>query len=143
MDTVGRKVHHAPSACTLAAGALSCLLAGPASAANAVHPRTPVEWPVSECLQTVDRSVDPRFEFSYAIPYEDLNVTADELEDSRRHQFVAFCQHWDREAGLPNYVSAADRDRAVEAGLEQPSSRGDDVLEGSAQWPETCWVLSL
>ncbi len=111
-----------------------------ASAGNTVHPRTPVQWPDAECMQTVERSSDPRFEFSYEIPAEDLNVTADELEDSRRHQFVAFCQHWERESGLPGYLSEADRMRAVAAGLETADLEEGDVLESDAQWSGDCWV---
>lgn len=109
------------------------------SAGNTVHPRTPVEWPNSACIHTVDRSVDPHFEFSYGIPFEDLNVTSDELEDSRRHQFLAFCRHWDRETGLPNYVSEHDLMRAEEAGLEDAGSGSSEVLELDPLWTESCW----
>lgn len=122
----------------LSAGLVVCTAGQDAEAGNTVHPRTPVQWPETSCIQTVDRSVDPRFEFDYAIPNEDLAVTSDELEDSRSHQFVAFCRHWDRESGLPNYVSERDRQRAIEAGLDAADAVVD-VLEADANWQASCW----
>ena len=111
-----------------------------ANAGNTVHPRTPVQWPTAACIQTVDRSADPLFEFSYTIPAEDLNVTADELDDSRRHQFVAFCRHWERETGLPSYLSSRDLQRVIDAGLQPADPELDEVLEEDAAWPDACWV---
>jgi len=111
-----------------------------ADAGNTVHPRTPVQWPEAACIQTVDRSIDPVFEFSYSIPLEDLEVTTDELDDSRRHQFIAFCEHWHRASRLPNYVSIADRQRAIDAGLEDADVGANEVLESGTRWPRSCWV---
>ncbi len=89
--------------------ALAVLTLRPATGqgGNGVHPRTPVLWVWSDevvepggtpqptgtgtvpCITTVDRSIDPVLRLDYRIPYEDANTTSDEVDDSRRHQFLA------------------------------------------------------
>lgn len=111
-----------------------------ARAGNTVHPRTPVQWPDGACIRTVDRSVDPVFHIEYTIPFEDTNLTADELPDSRRHQFIALCRQYDRQTGLPTYVSEQDLARTIDAGLTEPSVDDDPdaTLERAPGW-DGCW----
>lgn len=109
-------------------------------ASNGVHPRTPVLWTDAPCIQSVDRSVDPGFAFVYTIPFEDTALTLDELEDSRGHQFIALCRQFVAGQPPPPYVSTADLERAVEAGLETQDRLGDpeSTLETSPLWAG-CW----
>ena len=43
-------------------------------------------------MTIVDRTVDAKLVLNYTIPYEDTEGTSDEVADSRRHQFLAFCR---------------------------------------------------
>ncbi|PRP99041.1 hypothetical protein [Enhygromyxa salina] len=112
-----------------------------AHASNNVHPRTPVLWPDADCIQTVDRSVDPSFAFSYEIPGEDTQLSFDELEDSRRHQFIGFCRQWPAGRPPPRYISLYDLQRSVDAELEQAELLDDpeSTLETSEVW-SGCWT---
>lgn len=125
----------------LAAALIAALAAAPAHAGNTVHPRTPVLWPASPCIVTIDRSATPTFEFAYAIPTEDTMLSFDEFEDSRRHQFIGFCRQWPAGRPPPRYVSVADLQRSVDAGLEEPTVLDDPeaTLETSADWAG-CWT---
>lgn len=123
-------------------GVVALGLAGHARAGNTVHPRTPVLWPDAPCIQAVDRSQTALFEFGYAIPAEDTNLTIDELDDSRTHQFVAFCRQWPAGSPPPNYISVADLQRAINSDVELDASKLDDpeaTLETSAAWAG-CWT---
>jgi hypothetical protein len=117
------------------------LLAGPALASNLVHPRTPVLWPDAPCIATLDRSATPSFAFQYEIPAEDTQLSSDEFEDSRRHQFLGFCRQWPAGRPPPRYVSVADLERAVMAEFETADMLDDPeaTLETSAIWAG-CWT---
>lgn len=136
---MGRSIH------TVGPGllaALACIgLTALARAGNSEHPRTPVLWPDAPCIQTVDRSVDPLFEFSYAIPVEDTLLSIDEFEDSRTHQFIGFCRQWAAGQPPPRYVSVYDLERSIAAGFEQVLELGDPeaTLETSEVWAG-CWT---
>ena len=123
--------------------ALLLLLVGPAArAGNGMHPRTPVLWPDAPCIQTVDPALEPTFTFSYAVPFDDTQLSVDELEDSRRHQFIAFCRQWPAGDPPPAYVSIADLERALETGVELDASLLDTAeatLETSLEWAG-CWT---
>ncbi|PRP91017.1 hypothetical protein ENSA5_59290 [Enhygromyxa salina] len=112
-----------------------------ARAGNTVHPRTPVLWPDAPCIQTVDRSAESNFAFSYEIPAEDTLLSVDEFDDSRTHQFIGFCRQWPAGRPPPRYISTFDLERSVEAGLEQPELLDDpeSTLETSAAWAG-CWT---
>jgi len=116
------------------------LASSPARAGNTVHPRTPVQWPEGACMRTIDRSVDPIFHVDYEIPFEDTNLTSDELPDSRRHQFLALCRQYDRQTGLPTYVSEDDLARTIAADLADPAidDEPDATLERTEAW-DGCW----
>ena len=88
----------------LGVGLLVLLSSRAAQASNGIHPRTPVVWePAPACMTVVDRSVEAKLELKYTIPYEDLRpVDAnDEVDDSRRHQFIAFCAGHSPQQPLP------------------------------------------
>lgn len=110
------------------AGALA---PGALRAADGVTPRVPVKWPDdTPCMTVVDRSQSPVVQFPYGIPYEDTEVTADEVPDSRRHQFIAFCRNHSPQAPLPTWLSWKDVEYAASYALADPADITDeDVLE--------------
>ena len=112
------------------------LVPAAAHAGNGGHPRTPVVWPDDvACLTVVDRSQSTLLHMGYQVPYPDIDLTPDELPDSRRHQFIAFCDG--RSAGLtrPNWLSWADADTwlawAMAHELDAMPVADDDVVETS------------
>ena len=126
-----------PGAALLLAGlALPTL----ARAGNGVHPRTPVDWqPAPACMTVVDRTIDTKLVLTYTIPYEDTVVTADEVADSRRHQFLAFCRGHSRQEPLPVWLSNADVAVAAAKSLLDPADvKPEDVFETNAEWQD-CW----
>lgn len=131
----------ARSVSVLAAALLVTLAARPALAGNTVHPRTPVLWPDAPCITTIDRSAAPSFEFTYEIPNEDTQLSFDEFENSRRHQFLGFCRQWPAGRPPPRYISLADLERAVMAGFEVGEMLDDPeaTLETSSVWAG-CWT---
>lgn len=128
----------------LAVVSVAVLLAPPAArAGNGIHPRTPVEWPADvACMTVVDRSQSPLLQFNYGIPYEDTDVTEDEVPDSRRHQFVAFCRNHSPQEPLPTWLSWKDVEAAAATTpplLDVADVPADDVMEASAEWKD-CFV---
>ena len=109
-------------------------------AGNGLNPRTPVLWEDVPCLQRVDRSVDPVLHLPYGIPREDTGMTADEVADSRTHQFFAFCRRTHPQDRLPNWITPADVDAAVATGLLDSADEvaSTNVLESSPSWDD-CW----
>ncbi|MEX1367310.1 MAG: hypothetical protein AB1Z98_29555, partial [Nannocystaceae bacterium] len=81
---------------------------GAAQAVDGLRVRTPVVWSDVPCAAVVDRSVDPVLHLPYGIPFEDTEVTADEVADGRRHQFFALCRGHDPTDLLPAWISEAD-----------------------------------
>jgi hypothetical protein len=115
------------------------LLPGRAHAHNLDHPRTPVIWSDAPCLTVIDRSVDgPIHPLHYEIPFEDTMLSEDEPPDSRRHQFFAFCRDHYFEDQLPNWITPADLDVAVELGLGlyDGIDLEDDVLDQALRWQD-------
>lgn len=114
------------------------LVPGVVQAGNGTHPRTPVMWdPEPACMTIVDRSVSPLLEFSYTILYEDVvpPEAMDEVEDSRTHQFVAFCRQHSVQLPLPVWLSQMDVDRADEKNLVDPLDlKPADIIETSPEW---------
>ncbi|MCY1060682.1 hypothetical protein [Nannocystis sp. SCPEA4] len=117
---------------------------GAAWAGNGGHPRTPVVWPDGiACMTVVDRSQASTLQFDYTIPYEDTELTPDELPSSRRHQFVAFCRDESPQTPPPIWLSWADAevwlDWAAQTMIE-PAPIGDaDVLETNSIYKD-CFV---
>jgi MYXO-CTERM domain-containing protein len=126
-----------PGAALLLAGLAAPTLA---RAGNGVHPRTPVKWePAPACMTVVDRTIDTKLVLTYTIPYEDTEVTADEVADSRRHQFLAFCRGHSRQEPLPVWLSNADVAVAAAKNLLDPADvKPEDVFETNAEWKD-CW----
>jgi len=126
-----------PGAALLLAGLAAPTLA---RAGDGVHPRTPVQWePAPACMTVVDRTIDTKLVLTYTIPYEDTEVTANEVADSRRHQFLAFCRGHSRQEPLPVWLSNADV--AVAAAkdlLDAADVKPEDVFETSTEWKD-CW----
>lgn len=121
---------------------LGACVAAPAVAfaGNGIEPRTPVDWPQdTACLTVVDRAQGTMLHMSYTVPFEDINITPDEVADSRTHQFIAFCRDHSREEFLPVWLSWKDVDAAAAKGLIDTLMVGDeDVLETSTVWKD-CW----
>lgn len=115
----------------LSAVAAALLTPTLARAANGIHERTPVQWPdETACMTVIDRSQGAVVHFPYEIPAEDTMVTADEVADSRRHQFVAFCRNHTPQEPLPVWLSWKDVDIADAAGISEKADATDqDVLE--------------
>lgn len=119
----------------------SLLVPALAQAGNGNHPRTPVEWSGAPCMTIIDRSVSPIHEFGYAIPYEDTEVTADEVPQSRSHQFFAYCRDRHLEELLPSWITEAEPIAAAAAGLGNLESVDFElhVLENNLEWAD-CWA---
>ncbi len=91
-------------------------------------------------MTIVDRSVDPVLALTYSIPYEDQIVPAEEVDDSRRHQFLALCRDHDAVTVLPSWISFMDVAAAAAKGLVDPDEvDADDVLTSSDVW-QSCWT---
>lgn len=102
------------------------------------HPRTPVMWDGSPCMTLVDRSVDPVLHIEYAIPFEDTALAPEDLPDSRRHQFFAFCRDRSAVEWLPDWITDGDVAAAVAGELIAPPIAPDDILEHALDWLG-CW----
>jgi MYXO-CTERM domain-containing protein len=106
-------------------------------AANGLRPRTPALFSNVPCVETVARGEVLHIE--YTVPNDDTELTADELPDSRRHQFLAFSrQRFD--FAFPIWVSQADFDRAEANGDVTRPFGPDDILETSSLWPPATWL---
>lgn len=115
----------------------SALPSMPTHAANGLRPRTPAQFQSVPCLQAFDRG-EP-VDITYAVPFDDVTLTPDELPDSRKHQFFAFGQtHWN--FAFPVWINQGDFDRAEANGDITVDFGPDDILESSSQWPTETWV---
>lgn len=127
----GRVLHPITIWLAVAAGSL---MSQTTRAGNGGHPRTPVIWPADPpCMTVIDRSKTTMLHFGYEIPYEDIDVTPDEVADSRRHQFIALCSSYSPQDPPPRWLSWKDVDAAAAKGLLDPMGLTDeDVLETSS-----------
>lgn len=112
-----------------------------AEASNALHPRTPIDWSGGQCMTIIDRSQGSLFPLVYAIPFEDTELTRDEVAQSRTHQFFAFCRDHHREELLPSWITEADLADADAHGLGDASAVDAEleVLDNAPEWAD-CWV---
>ena len=96
---------------------------------------------LEQCLTVVERG-DP-LHLDFSIPFEDADLTADELADSRRFQFFALCrdQHAELDA-LPNWIAQDDVDRSLAAGLLEDPPDASDVLDLADGWQDCVWRLN-
>jgi MYXO-CTERM domain-containing protein len=123
----------------LGAAALA-LVAVPAAASNGTKPRIPVDWTGAPCMTIVDRSSQTVVHLPYAVSKDDTDppLTADEVSDSRTHQFFALCRARDPQTFLPRWITQADIDRAAMVGAAPASIDPEDVFETSTAWAD-CW----
>ncbi len=109
-----------------------------ARAMDGIDPRQPVIWePTPACMTLVDRSNDPNVSFVYTLVAEDLRPgnAIHEVEDSRRHQFIAFCQATSPQDPLPVWLSLADVMAAADIELLMPEDvKSEDILESNPDW---------
>lgn len=108
-----------------------------ARAANGLRPRTPAVFPSVPCVQTI--APGDALHIEYTVPYDDVELTVDELPDSRRMQMFAFArQRYD--FAFPVWITQADYDRAEANGDITRELGPDDILESSAPWPAQTWL---
>jgi MYXO-CTERM domain-containing protein len=119
---------------------LGAVLALPAAAvaSNGTKPRIPVDWSGAPCMTIVDRSADAGLHLPYMVSQEDTDLTPDEVEDSRTHQFFALCRSRDPQSFLPRWITQADVDAAAAVGAAPDMVEPDDVFETSTEWDD-CW----
>ncbi len=112
---------------------------GTALAGNGLKPRILVDWSGAPCMTIVDRSAQASINLPYSIALEDTELTEDEVEDSRRHQFFGFCRSYPPNEFLPRWITQADVDRAAMVGAGPQEVDAEDILESNAAWAD-CWV---
>jgi hypothetical protein len=106
------------------------LLPGWARASNGAGMRTPPVYPQAACITNVDRSVDPMFHLDIGLAREDLLVTDDEPEDSRRFQFFVVCEDVHRDfLALPNWITVAEAQDAFDRRSIDTMPSDEDILE--------------
>ncbi len=121
---------------------LALALPWPAYASNGTRIRTPVDWTGAACVVSVDRSSNAVVNIPYDIPYEDTDVTDDEVDDSRTFQFFALCRQHHPQSFLPFWISWDDVMRADARGLAPNGLVDEDVLETSSTWGECFAALN-
>lgn len=89
---------------------------GIAHASNTGKPRVPPSFLGTQCIEVIDRTIDPTWRFDVGIPFEDVGLTEDEPPDGRTFQFFALCRQPGPLETLPSWISAADA--AVAAGFD-------------------------
>lgn len=114
------------------------LVPGLAAASNGTKPRIPVDWTGAPCMTVVDRSVGTSIHFTYSVSQDDTELTPDEVEDSRTHQFFAFCRARDPQSFLPRWIVQDDIDRAAMLGSAPNMVDPEDIMESSTVW-DGCW----
>ncbi|PRP90097.1 hypothetical protein ENSA5_67940 [Enhygromyxa salina] len=112
-----------------------------AEAGNGQHPRTPVDWSSAPCMTIIDRSQSPIYPLAYDIPYEDTDVSLDEVPGSRAHQFFTFCRDRHIEDLLPNWITEAEVNAAAANGLGELETVDLElhVLDNAPDWAG-CWA---
>jgi MYXO-CTERM domain-containing protein len=115
-----------------------------ASAANELKPRVPVAWPDGPCATVVDKSIAPLVHFEYAVGVEEdpEDRTADEVDDSRTHQFFAFRKQDLPGNDPPDWITRADIERAAmrDPTVVPTAISADMVLEETTQFAADEWV---
>ncbi len=122
-----------------AAAALGVVAAsGSAQAGNSQHPRTPVEWDNVTCMEFVDRTVEANYDLVYGIPFEDTDVTPEEVVGSRTQQFFALCRQTSPQEDLPSWISMADVEQTLINYEDFVTPQDDDIFELATEW-DGCW----
>lgn len=108
-----------------------------ASAINGSRPRVPPSFYGGACVTVVGRDA-PLLEVGVTFPYEDVELTDDELPDSRTVGLYAFARDLPPGATLPNWVQSGDVQRAVETGLIDAPPQPEALLPTSS-WADVAW----
>lgn len=117
-----------------------CLLPAVAHAGDGIRPRTIMTWDDTPCATLVDRTTTPTLDITYGVPVDDVEHTADEVEDGRTHQFFAFCRDNGMHDLLPKWITQADVDAADAVGLiPKDGLEPDQILELNTAWDD-CWL---
>jgi hypothetical protein len=115
-----------------------------ASAANELKPRVPVVWTEAPCATIVDQSTNPIVHFEYVVAVEEdpEDRTADEVDDSRTHQFFAFRKQDLPAADPPLWITRADIERArtKDSNVNPQAIAPDMVLEDATRFAPDEWV---
>lgn len=111
---------------------------GNVEAGNSQHPRTEVEWDEVTCMEFVDRSVDSNYSLVYGIPFEDTDVTPEEVVGSRTHQFFALCRQVSPQESLPSWITMADVEQTLLGYDEFVTPPSEDIFELATDW-DGCW----
>jgi MYXO-CTERM domain-containing protein len=122
----------------IAVGAGLSFAATAVHAGNGTKPRVLVDWTGTPCMTIVDRSVDPVLNIEYSVAKDDTELTPDEVDDSRTHQFFAFCRTHDLQTFLPRWIKQDDIDRAQAKGSAPDMILPEDVLDTNTTWAD-CW----
>ncbi|MCX4246404.1 hypothetical protein [Paraliomyxa miuraensis] len=103
-----------------------------AQAANGLRPRTPAKFASVPCMQTI--APGDVLHIDYSVDYDDIELTPDELPDSRKHQWFAFSKQL-YDFGFPIWINQSDYDRAEQNGDITVMFGPEDILDTSAVWP--------
>ncbi len=114
------------------------LLASPAFAGNGTKPRIPVDWSDAACMTIVDRSASAMVHLSYSVTQEDTELTPDEVDDSRTHQFFSLCRAHNPQTFLPRWITQDDIDRAAMVESAPDNVDPEDIFESNSEWAG-CW----
>lgn len=115
--------------------------ATPASlhAANGNRPRTAAVFSGHACVQEVAQG--EALGVTWSVAYDDVELTPEELPDSRTMQLFAFREvPFDYGLGLPRFITQADFDRAQDNGDITEIFDDADILERSSAFGSGDWV---
>jgi MYXO-CTERM domain-containing protein len=104
-------------------------------AGNGARPRVPPSFLDGECIATIDRSQGTPLSLAIGIPFEDVELTADEPPDGRTFQFFAMCREQAPLRSLPTWLDVDDIERArqFDPGIEPPSDDAE-ILALAPAW---------
>ena len=123
----------------LGLGALLAAWPSETRAINGARPRVPPSFYDHACITVVGPDA-PLVEIGLTVPYADVELTEDELFDSRTLQLYAFARDRPPGEALPNWVDAGDVARALEAGIIDAAPDPLDVLS-SSRWSGDAFPL--
>lgn len=89
-------------------------------------------------MEFVDRSVDPTYALVYGIPFEDTDVTPEEVDNSRTQQFFALCRQSSPQDDLPSWITMADVEQTLLSYEDFVVPPAEDIFELATEW-EDCW----
>lgn len=144
MVGIGHRLLRAPLSRVVATSAVLCTLtwSSAANASNSTRPRTAPRFPADPCLLEVDRTSNPQIDVAVDLPYEDVTLTDDEVEDSRTVRLIAACRSPTRTESMPNWIHGSDIERSRAAGVIDEVPPDEDVVETSTAWSDCIFEVS-